>query len=127
MKNSELIKKLQEFPSDMEVAIFDHRQNLFNHDDDGSGIGIHTEFKVWAPKADPEKFIALTFDNSDYEKDVSVDYGSLLGSKIENYTKQEGVKVIESLLQMPDILIDAVQNENTDHNAESLYEMAKTQ
>lgn len=43
---------------------------------------------------------------------------------MKNYTREEVIQVIEALLQMPDALIDAVQNENTEFDAESLLEAA---
>jgi len=38
----------------------------------------------------------------------------------QNYTREEVVKIIETLLEFPDQLIDATMNENTDWDAESL-------
>lgn len=39
----------------------------------------------------------------------------------QTYTKEQVIAIINELLQDPDTLIDAVTNENTDHNAESLF------
>jgi len=43
----------------------------------------------------------------------------------ETFTRQEVIKIIDELLQRPDILIDAVENEMTDHDAESLLEFVE--
>ena len=43
----------------------------------------------------------------------------------QNFTRQEVINVLDELLQRPDILIDAVSNENTDYDAESLLEIAE--
>jgi hypothetical protein len=36
------------------------------------------------------------------------------------FTKTEVIKMVDELLQRPDILLDAIENENTNHTAESL-------
>jgi hypothetical protein len=43
----------------------------------------------------------------------------------ETFTRKEVVKIIDELLQRPDILLDAVGNENTDYCAESLLELVE--
>lgn len=43
----------------------------------------------------------------------------------ETFTRAEVVKIIDELLQRPDILIDAVQNENTDYDSESLLDFVE--
>lgn len=43
----------------------------------------------------------------------------------ETFTRQEVIKIIDELLQRPDILIDAVENEMTDQDAESLLEFVE--
>jgi hypothetical protein len=45
--------------------------------------------------------------------------------KKQNFTREEVVQVIEELRQMPDILIDSVQNENTDYDSENLLEIGE--
>lgn len=44
----------------------------------------------------------------------------------ENYTKQEVIDLVDGILQNPDQLIDAVQNENTDWSAEDLIDLAES-
>lgn len=46
--------------------------------------------------------------------------------KEEAYSKKDVVKIINELLERPDLLLDATQNENTNHDAESLFEIATT-
>ena len=41
------------------------------------------------------------------------------------YAKDDVIKIIDELLLMPDILIDAVQNENTNYNGESLLRIVE--
>lgn len=72
MKNSELIKKLQSLPDDLEVTIFDWKQNV--HKGEDGTIGVHVKFEVELLDNDAEekkqdKFIALTFENDDYNDD----------------------------------------------------------
>lgn len=45
--------------------------------------------------------------------------------KKETFTRQEVIKLIDTILQYPDQVIDAVTNEYTNHGAESLIEMAE--
>ena len=45
--------------------------------------------------------------------------------KQKTFTREEVIKIIDELLQRPDILIDAVENELTDHDAESLLEFVE--
>jgi len=40
------------------------------------------------------------------------------------FSKEEVIDIIENLLQMPDILTDAIQNEYTDYDAETLLTLA---
>lgn len=46
--------------------------------------------------------------------------------KQETFTREEVIKIIDELLQRPDILIDAVENELTDHDAEGLLGFVET-
>lgn len=43
----------------------------------------------------------------------------------QTFTRQEVVDLIETILQNPDTVIDAVTNENTNYGAEELLEMAE--
>jgi len=85
MKNSELIAKLQEYPADMEVAVFDWQQNGYDDTGDGSLVGIHPDFEIDRVNSDDEieafkelypdepqlkPWIALLFVNHDYDEDV---------------------------------------------------------
>lgn len=45
----------------------------------------------------------------------------------ETFTRESVLKIIECLLQMPDVLIDAVQNEETNSNAETLLTIAENE
>ena len=45
----------------------------------------------------------------------------------QTFTRDEVVKIIDDLLQRPDLLIDAVTNENTDTDAEYCLEIAEEQ
>lgn len=79
MKVSELIKKLQEFPQDMDVKIFDWRKNLSEDYGDGSSAGIYDiEVSVEDLSEDEIKyleevhgrkfkpFVQLSFESDDY-------------------------------------------------------------
>ena len=77
MKAWQLIQQLQKMPQNKEVCITDWRKNLHNADDEPNGIGIESQFKVEYIKEDVNKpFIALSFENDDYEKDGSPNYGA---------------------------------------------------
>ena len=67
MKNKELIKKLQQFPNDLEVCIFDWKKSVHNASEEPSSEGIEPEFNVEEMK-EGTPFIALSFSNSDYEE-----------------------------------------------------------
>jgi hypothetical protein len=43
----------------------------------------------------------------------------------ETFTREEVIKLVDEILQYPDQLIDAVSNENTDWDAESLIELTE--
>lgn len=43
----------------------------------------------------------------------------------ETYTREDVIKVIDEILQYPDQLIDAIENENTDIGAEELLELGE--
>jgi len=45
--------------------------------------------------------------------------------KKEEFTRKEVVLIIHQLLQMPDLLIDAFENEHTDNGAEELLEIGE--
>mgnify|MGYP003484590225 CR=1 FL=1 len=80
MKVSELIKKLQEFPKDMDVQIFDWKKNLSEDFGEGSSAGIY-ELKVEGyDLSDLEilkevhgrtfkPFVQLTFNSEDYDNE----------------------------------------------------------
>lgn len=46
--------------------------------------------------------------------------------KKQNFTREEVINIINELLERPDILIDAVSNEDTDYNAEDLLIIAES-
>lgn len=43
----------------------------------------------------------------------------------EQFTRAEVISIIDDLLQRPDLLMDAMQNEMTHHDAESLLEISE--
>jgi hypothetical protein len=51
--------------------------------------------------------------------------GEIFIMKKQEFTREEVINLIEKLLQDPDVLMDAVQNENTDWDAEKLLEKAE--
>mgnify|MGYP001555391468 CR=1 FL=1 len=44
--------------------------------------------------------------------------------KTETFTREEVIKIIDDLLQRPDLLMDAMTNEQTDYDAGDLFDMA---
>lgn len=79
MKVSDLIKKLQEFPQDLEVKIFDWRKNLNEDWGDGSSAGIYDievsmdnytedEKEYYKERYDKEfiPWVQLSFESDDY-------------------------------------------------------------
>lgn len=86
MKVSDLIKKLQEFPQDLEVKIFDWRKNLNGDWGDGSSAGIYDievsmdnytedEKEYYKERYDNEfiPWVQLSFESDDYS-DEGVHY-----------------------------------------------------
>ena len=86
MKVSELIKKLQEFPQELEVKIFDWRKNLNEDWGDGSSAGIYDievsmdnytedEKEYYKERYDNEfiPWVQLSFESDDYS-DEGVHY-----------------------------------------------------
>lgn len=45
---------------------------------------------------------------------------------IQEYATAYAEHILSELLERPDLLIDAVQNENTDHDARSLVELVES-
>jgi len=43
----------------------------------------------------------------------------------QNYTREEVIELVDLILEMGDVLIDAVTNENTDWDGESVLEQAE--
>lgn len=88
MKNSELIKKLQQLPLDMEVCITDWRKNIHHADDEPQGHGIEPDFNIeLVEESVNTPFIALSFKNDDYNADGTPDSGSSIYSSIEQDLK----------------------------------------
>lgn len=74
MLKEDLIKELEKYPDGTEVVIADWRKNLHHDSGDGSSEGLVKDFKVgFADKDDVKEgtltFIALEFDNDDYDED----------------------------------------------------------
>ena len=86
MKVSELIKKLQEFPQELDIKIFDWRKNLNEDFGDGSSAGIY-DFEVTIEDLSEDEikyleelhdrkfkpFVQLVFESEDYS-DEGVKY-----------------------------------------------------
>ncbi len=89
MTVKDLIQELEKHPKDMEVCIADYRKSLFNYDDDGSGIGIEPVFTVEINDSGDETFLALSFDNDDYDEAGSPDEGSAIYSFIINTVSKD--------------------------------------
>ena len=79
MRVSDLIKKLQEFPQDLEVKIFDWRKNLNEDWGDGSSAGIYDievsmdnytedEKEYYKERYDKEfiPWVQLSFESDEY-------------------------------------------------------------
>jgi len=66
------------------------------------------------------QFLDLTKSMIDLEKVEWMD----VEQNAEIFTKDEILNALDNLLQMPDILIDAVQNEDTDIDALRLFEIS---
>jgi len=66
------------------------------------------------------QFLDLTKSMIDLEKVEWMD----VEENTEIFTKDEILNALDNLLQMPDILIDAVQNEDTDIDALRLFEIS---
>ena len=83
MTNAELILALNNLPQDMEVCITDWRKNAFNATDEGCGIGIEPKFSISVVNENVNKpFIALSFENDDYNEDCTPNQGSLIYAEI---------------------------------------------
>lgn len=83
MTNAELIAKLQTFPPDLKVAIFDWKKCRDNDDGDGSSVGVYLDFEISEQKLDGEDereyyrdrndgmeyvpWLALSFSNEELE------------------------------------------------------------
>ena len=77
MKNQDLINQLLQFPSDMEVCIFDEVKNEADASDEPSSAGVEPNFKVYQVHSDEEfaemkaefpdlkNFVALSFSPKD--------------------------------------------------------------
>lgn len=69
MKVGDLIQRLQDFPQDMEVCIFDDEENFFTDNGKGSYYGIYPVFSVhnfsdkFVVPDNPER-LALAFQKS---------------------------------------------------------------
>jgi len=74
MKNKDLIEALKKLDPEKEVCICDWRKNLGADMGEGSSEGIYLDFKIEEMNEDsikPESkpWIALSFENEDYEED----------------------------------------------------------
>lgn len=87
MKKGELLKHIQALPDDLEICVFDHRQNAWNCDADGSPIGIHLKFEIEVIEDADRPFVGLSFDNDDYDENGFPDLGSSMATYIETETR----------------------------------------
>jgi hypothetical protein len=76
MKKNKLIKKLLDIEGNPEVCIDDWRKNLNDDCGEGSSVGVEPDFTIELIDKDslPENtkpWIALSFNNDDYEDDGS--------------------------------------------------------
>ena len=78
MKVEKLIQELQKMPPNSEVCVFDWRKNIHHADDEPIGKGVEPDFKVEIEDAVPAPFVALSFENDDYNDDGTPDAGSSL-------------------------------------------------
>lgn len=76
MTKRQLLKRLEKFSDDTQVCIFDVKKNMAENDGLGTpnGDGIYPGFSVmeWDndnDKSEEKTFIALGFDNPDYNND----------------------------------------------------------
>ena len=77
MKREILIEKITELPIGTEVCICDWRKILHHADDEPQGIGIEPDFEIsYEIESVTKPFAALGFQNDDYEKDGSPNYGA---------------------------------------------------
>lgn len=72
MKVQDLIKKLQEFPENTDVCLYDYRQNVHyangDEEDPDNGIGIQDKFRVDHITENVNKpFVGLIIKNQDYD------------------------------------------------------------
>src|SRR5690606_16949330 len=76
MKNKDLIEILKGLDPEKDVCIFDWRKNLGSDLGDGSSEGIYRDIKIIEMdeiqiQNSSKPWIAITFENEDYEKDGS--------------------------------------------------------
>jgi len=75
MKIGKLVEELSKFPEDLDVNLFDWKQNMFDDSGDGSSSGIYPEFQIGLIgdeylQEDQEDWIAISFDSDDYDNDA---------------------------------------------------------
>jgi len=63
---------------------------------------------------------------SDKEKEQLSNYLKNLKMQKQNFTREDVENVIQSLLDRPDVLIDAIQNENSEYGSKELLELTES-
>lgn len=90
MKVEQVIAELQKFKKGTDVCIFDYRKNCHHSDadDEGSGIGIQSDFNIDFVSENVNKpFIAISYENCDYDKDGGYNAGSSICASIQKDLK----------------------------------------
>jgi hypothetical protein len=78
-----LIEQLQKLPKGTNVCLYDHRKNMGDDSGDGSSAGIYPEFEISLMDLEPDEieflkeqhdrdfvpWVAIAFDNDDYDED----------------------------------------------------------
>jgi len=101
MKTDKLIEELQKMPQNLDVCVADWRKHIHNADDEPNGIGIEPSFKVELIEGNgvPVPFIALSFENDDYDEDGErVDDGRF---DSDNFDQEEVLNLIIWLQAYP--------------------------
>jgi hypothetical protein len=89
MKKLELIKALKQIQGNPEVCITDWRKNIHHANDEPQGHGIEPNFNVeFVNESVNVPFIALSFENNDYNDNGTPNEGSSIYSSIKRTVNQ---------------------------------------
>jgi len=109
-----------------------HLSNLKKNDEEQSKLLVSIQGALIGDKMNGFKAETTLEDLDEVEKWICDKVKELYPQSdfvvngFDNYvieSKAEVLQIIENLLQMPDVLIDAVQNGNTDYDTEALYKL----